>query len=37
MKKKMSSYIFVAILAIMWAIMAYDIINGVLLEDMLFK
>lgn len=31
------SYIFVAILAIMWAIMAYDIINGVLLEDMLFK
>ena len=36
MKKKMS-YIFVAILAIMWAIMAYDIINGVLLEDMIFK
>lgn len=31
------SYIFVAILAVMWAIMAYDIINGVLLEDMLFK
>ena len=36
MKKKMC-YIFVAILTIMWAIMAYDIINGVLLEDMLFK
>lgn len=31
------SYIFVAVLAVMWAIMAYDIINGVLLEDMLFK
>lgn len=36
MKKKMS-YLFVAILAVMWVIMAYDIINGVLLEDMLFK
>ena len=36
MKKRMS-YIFVAILAVMWTIMAYDIINGVLLEDMLFK
>ncbi len=36
MKKKMS-YLFVAILAVMWAIMAYDIINGILLEEIIFK